>query len=217
MAPPPAKVAAPPPAPLPALPPAPAEINTPAPSAAYPLTADILSRCFDQFAVFDDQAPAGWEDGSLTCTGGGAVASFHRAGGSLADIEAAFPTAARTYDADYGNVAVAVVLGLPRTARSEVLAGAEPLRRRLYALGWAIDEKISVEAFVPPPGRKAEDKATWRQAGFTVVSAGHPGQWAAVFGDIPGLTVTSVNFDARFMRADPLKVTWEIKGIAYAQ
>jgi hypothetical protein len=93
----------------------------------------------------------------------------------------------------------------------------DSLRRRLYGISWQIREPITVDAFAPPPTRAATDKATWRQANFIIASDTDPVSWASLLDVLPGVTITSVSLNARQMKATPMQVTWEIKGVAYAQ
>ena len=198
-------------------------IDTPVPSASSPPPASFLAGCFDQFAALDDRVPWGWEDGVLTCRRSDASAELTRTGGTLDGLEGAYPGATFRYDPTYDNATVFVTHTIAAGSADRVwggaaaLAPAEAARRRLTALGWAMGEKIAVEAFVPPPGRAPGDKATWRQADFSITSDTDILQWGSLLDPVPGLTVSSVTLDAKMMKKSPETVTWQIKGTVYAQ
>jgi hypothetical protein len=167
--------------------------------------------------MLDDNLPWGWEDGALTCHGHGASLIVHRHGGTPDQLEAAFASAGIAFEPNYDNGTVTVSAALPPVRAPQSLDHPDILRRRLYGISWQIREPITVDLFAPPPARAAADKAIWRQANFIIASDTDPLPWASLLDELPGVTITSVSLNARQMRASPMDVTWEIRGVAYAQ
>jgi hypothetical protein len=204
------------PAPPPPAPPPPV-IDTPPPSIGQPSAAAWLTTCFDQMAGLDDAAPPGWDDMILDCQASRASLQLNRGQGRLQALENAYPGALLSYDANYDHATVSKVLTMAAPPRVESLAPAEELRRRLFQFGWSTREKIIVEPFAIPPGRQPADRATWKQAGFTIISPTDLEQWASALDHVPGVTITSVTADAHLMKSEPTKFHWEIKGLLYAE
>jgi len=197
--------------------PAPPVLNSPVPSSLLPSAGDLLTACFRQLAQLDDRLPWGWEDEKLSCNTLATSASLHRATGTLAGLESAYPLAGFSYDTNYDIATVTLALARPLARARQTLEQPETLRRRLYGLSWATSEPITVDGFAQPPARAPDDKAIWRQANFTITSDADPAHWGPVLDAIPGLAVTTVSLNVRQMKTSPLATTWEIKGIAYAK
>ncbi|HEV2651666.1 MAG TPA: hypothetical protein VGU69_10440 [Rhizomicrobium sp.] len=196
-------------------PPPPPEINTPSPANFSLPAGQWLKSCFDQMAALDDALPVGWIDGRIECQGTNATLAVKRDTGSIADLDAAYRGLIVTYGPTYDDAMITKATIVPIAPRQAELTASEPLRRRLFSLGWAVHEEIKVDPLSPPPGRQPADKATWRQGALTIKTATDLGQWAQLLDQVPGLVITSAAADAHLMKTAPTQFQWEIKGMAY--
>lgn len=202
------------PAPVAVAPPAPAPIpilNTPIPPRFHPSA--LLVKCFDLVADLDDKLPPGWSDKGLSCDTQAATMKADRDDGAIERLEQAWPSAHYSYSDDYSHVTVSLPMQLDVTVVDEPLPEADQIRRRLYAIGWATDEKITVSRFSPPPGRLPIDRATWHVATFQIDTPTTPSEWARVLDRLPGVTVTALSVDLG-QAGDSLR--WRIQGTIYA-